>query len=190
MTCTINYVQVTISSILRKGKDNTLTTERLAKMWNISLKAAKRTLSSTTHSSIRSNEVFLTRRLRTDIYQRRYNVLGGEFARFHTDTLYFKVKSLSEHTCAQVYANKSGFTKLYLMENKSQAHNTLANFIHEIGIPRELHSDNAPELISGEMKKKLNKYEIYTTTTEPYTPKQNYAEDTIRIIKSWARYFM
>ena len=179
-----------ISSVRRKGRQNSITVERLSKLWNISLKAAKRTLNSTTHSSIRTNEGFLSRRLRTDIYQRRYNILGGEFSRFYTDTLFFKIKSLSQDTCAQIYANKSGFTKIYPMERKSQAHETLTNFVHEVGIPREIHSDNALELVAGEMKKKLIKYEIYTTMTEPYTPKQNYAEDTIRIIKTWTRYFM
>jgi len=180
-----------VRSVNRKKGRNTMNVESLSKLWNISLKAAKRTLHSTTHSAIRTKEGFLTRRYRTDLYQRRYNVLGGGFSQFYTDTLYFKVKSISQETCAQIYANKSGFTKMYPMETKSQAHNTLSNFVHEVGIPHELHSDNAKELISGEMRKKLNKYEIYyTSTTDPYTPKQNYAEDTIRIVKTWARHFM
>ena len=184
------YESVNVSSIRRKGKSNELTAEMLSRMWNISLRAAKRTLSSTTHTSIRSNEGHLARRYRTNVYQKRYRVLGGDFSRFYTDTIFFKVKSLDQQSCGQIYANKAGYTKLYFMKTKSQAHETLTTFVHEVGIPKQLHSDNAPELTKGEMKKKMNKYEIYNTQTEPHTPKQNYAEDSIRIIKSWARHFM
>ena len=76
------------------------------------------------------------------------------------------------------------------MKTKSQAHENITTFVHEVGIPKQLHLDNAPELTKGEMKKKMNKYKIYNTQTEPHTPKQNYAEDSFRIIKSYARYFM
>ena len=76
------------------------------------------------------------------------------------------------------------------MKTKSQAHETLTAFVHEVGIPKQLHLNNAPELTKGEMIKKMNKYKIYNTQTEPHTPKQKCAEDSIQIIKQWARYFM
>ena len=70
------------------------------------------------------------------------------------------------------------------MVNKSQAHESLSTFIHEVGIPHEIHCDEAKELISGEMKKKMIKYEIHNTWAESYSPWQNSAEDSIRVIKS------
>ena len=123
-------------------------------------------------------------------YQRRYNRLGGPYSRFYTDVLFSKVKSLSGNTCATLFSNRQGFIKLYPMSAKSQAHETFSMFIHEVGIPHELHADGAGELIQGEFRKKLNKYEVYTTVTEPYSPWQNDAERKIKAVKVLGRYLM
>ena len=68
---------------------------------------------------------------------------------------------------------------------KSEAHNSLSSFVDDVGIPSQLHSDDAKELCKGEMKKKMNKFNIFHTMTEPYSPWENYAEDCIRILKIW-----
>ena len=182
---------VIISSLRREGKANTiLTPEILSQAWHIPLNLAKRTMDVTEYKSIRSQEGKLSRRFRTNTYQRRYRRLGGPFSRFYTDTLFSKVKSISGNTCAQIYSNRIGFTKLYPMDSKSNAHNSFSTLIHEVGIPHELHSDHAKELTEGEFKKKLNKYEVYQTTTEPHSPWQNDAERKIGMVKRLGRYFM
>ena len=76
------YESINVSSIRRKGKSHELTAEMLSRMWSISLRAAKRTLSSTSNTSIRSNEGHLTRRYRTNVCQKHYRVLGGDFSPF------------------------------------------------------------------------------------------------------------
>lgn len=76
------------------------------------------------------------------------------------------------------------------MKSKSEAHNALSSLVHDVGIPSELHSDDAKELCKGIMKKKMVKYGIFHTMTEPYSPWQNYAEDCIRVTKNWVQYFM
>ena len=181
---------IVVYAIKMNETKNTLTAEKLSKMWRIPLLTAKRTIEGTTHRLIRTNEGHLSRRFRTDTHARRYNRLGGPYARFYTDTLFFKLRTVSQFSCAQIYSNRIGYTKLYPMVNKSQAHESLSTFIHEVGIPHEIHCDEAKELISGEMKKKMIKYEIHNTWAESYSPWQNSAEDSIRVIKSWARYFM
>jgi hypothetical protein len=76
------------------------------------------------------------------------------------------------------------------MEAKSNAHITFLSFIHEVGIPHKIHSDGAGEVVASEFRKKLNKYEVYLTTNEPYSPWQNDAERKIGLVKRLGRYFM
>ena len=86
------------------------------------------------------------------------------------------MKGITGETCAHLYTNRVGFTKLYPLITESKAHESLTRFIHKVGISHELHSDNAKALIQGDYRRKVKKYEIYTTETEPYYPWQNNAE--------------
>ena len=181
---------ICVSSVHLGLKSTTLTPEALAKMWRIPLMSAKRTLEVTTFNSLRTKEGKMSRRFRTDLYQRRYRRLGGPNARFHTDTLFSKVKSILGDTCAQLYTNSIGYTKVYPMSAEHKAHESLTTFIHQVGIPHELHSDGAKALTQGEFQKKTRKYEIHTSETEPYSPWQNHAERENKIIKKLGRYFM
>ena len=179
-----------ISGVRRGGAKSVLTPEMLSKLWRIPLSQARRTIQVTEQRSLRTQQGPISRRFRTDTYQRRYRRLGGPYSRFSTDVLFSKVKSTSGNTCAIIYSNKQGFIKIYPMESKSQAHETFSTFIHEVGIPHEIHADGAGELIKGEFRKKLNKYEVRSTVTEPYSPWQNDAERKIKAVKVLGRYFM
>ena len=53
---------------------------------------------------------------------------------------------------AQAYTNDQGYTCVYPMKLRSQAHQMLSTFIHEVGIPAAIHSDDAPELMQGKYK--------------------------------------
>ena len=181
---------VIISGVNTQSKDDSITPEILSKRWRIPLPKARDTLKATTYSSIRTNEGQMSRRFRTDTYQRRYKRLGGDNARFYTDTLFSKVKSIGGDTCAQIYSNRIGFTKLYPMKTEADAHESLTTFIHEVGIPQELHSDGAKAITQGEYGKRIKKYEIRTTQTEPYSPWQNDAERANKIVKKLGRFLM
>ena len=181
---------IIINKVETKAKNTSLSPELLSKLWRIPLQSAKRTLSVTTNNYIRTNEGKLSRRFRTDLFQKRYRRMGGNFSRFYTDTLFFKCKTLDLSTCAQIFCNKARFTCIFPMLTKSQAHEALTSFVQEVGIPNVLHSDDAKELSQGEMRKKMTKYGIFHTMAEPYSPWENYAEDSIRVVKNWARYFM
>ena len=162
----------------------------LAKVWKIPLKVAGEILECTTHNSRRIQDGKMSRRFRTDLFQKRYKRLGGEFSRFYTDTLFFGIKTRRGNTCAQVYANRAGYVRIYNLPSKAHAHESLSNFVHEVGIPSSLHSDGAKELIQGEFMRKMKKYEIYNTVNEPYSPWQNLAERMIGNIKRRTRHFM
>ena len=76
------------------------------------------------------------------------------------------------------------------MSLKSQAPSALDRFIHEVGVPHELLTDNAPELVAGEWKKKCKSKEMKQQFTEPHSPWQNNAELYIGIMKRSIRYLM
>lgn len=73
------------------------------------------------------------------------------------------------------------------MQLKSQTHETLSSFIHEIGIPSSLHSDNAKELMQGRFKDLCKEYHILCSYTEPHSPWQNRAVNAIRELKRHVR---
>jgi GH24 family phage-related lysozyme (muramidase) len=69
------------------------------------------------------------------------------------------------------------------MRLKSEAHLSLKSFVHNVGIPHVLHSDNAKELSQGEWRKVCNDFSIHTKNTEPHSPWKNRAEGHIRELK-------
>ncbi len=83
----------------------------------------------------------------------------------------------------QLYINDLSFTKIYLVKLKSEAPHTLSAFIHDVGIPHSIHSDDAPELMHGKFHALCQDYSIPTTYTEPHSPWQNRAEGGIRELK-------
>ena len=94
------------------------------------------------------------------------------------------------NTCAQIYSNCIGFVKLYPMTTRSDSHHSFSNFIHEVGIPHSIHSDDAKEEILGLFCKKMKKYEVHYSSTEPHSPWQNDAERKIAKIKRLGRYLI
>jgi len=155
----------------------------LAKKWCIGIETAKKTLRCTTQKGIRNTMYPIERRFRTRQAQLRYNQLSGRHGRFYTDTFFSSVPSLNGSKMAQLYINDLSFTKTYPMKLKSEVADTLSKFIHEVGIPHAIHSDDAPELMQGKFKQLCKEYQIQTSYTEPYSPWQNRAEGGIREIK-------
>jgi hypothetical protein len=137
----------------------------------------------TTQKGIRQTLYPIERRFRTKQAQLRYRQLSGRHGRFYTDTFFSAVPSLNNCKMAQIYTNDLSFTKVYPMQAKSDVADTLSAFIHEVGIPHALHSDDAKELMHGSFKQLCKDYSIPCTYTEPYSPWQNRAEGSIRDLK-------
>ena len=167
-----------------------LTGNDLAKLWGIGIKAADRTLKATTQLSTRYLNGKIHRRVRTRMHQRRYRQLWGHLSRFSTDTFQSKVKSLRGNKYFQLFCNQGAFTKSYAMKSRKDAHLALDKFLHEVGIPSELHSDGAEELVHGQWDSICQRHKIFRTMNEPHSPWQNLAERTGGIIKSRARDMM
>ena len=129
---------------------NKLSPDKLANLWGIGIKAAQRTLKSTTQTSTRYLSGKIHRRVRTRMHQRRYRQLWGHLSRFSSDTFKSNVKSLRGSQYFQLFCNGGAFTKVYPLKGRKEAHLSLNKFLHEIGIPSELHTDGASELVHGE----------------------------------------
>ncbi len=164
-----------------------VTKEQLSERWNIGISQAKKTLEVTTQKGVRSAILPLSRRYRTDLM---YNQRKLRNQKFYTDTLFGKSKSLSNNTCAQIFANESYFVKAYPMEKKSMAGSALRQFIRDYGVPEQLTSDGAGEQTGPktEFMQNVRKYGIEHHVSEPHRPQQNRAESVIREVKKrWFR---
>jgi hypothetical protein len=141
----------------------------------------------TTQKGIRHTTLPIEQRFRTRQAQLRYKQLGGRHGRFYTDTFFSGVPTLNGNSMAQIFTNDLAFTKVYPMKLKSQMHEALSAFIHEVGILSSIHSDDAKELMMGEFKELCKEFHIPCMYTEPYNPWQNWAENAIRELKRHAR---
>jgi len=90
----------------------------------------------------------------------------------------------------QIFVNDIGFTHFIPMKLKTDAGHALQEFIHDIGIPSSLHTDDAKELTSAHWKQVRKTYGIKQTLAEPYSPFQNRAEINIREMKKHTRRLM
>ena len=163
-----------------------LSPEDLSKLWRIGLKAARRTLKATSHKCIQTAGN-LTRRFKTDKAHLRYKRLSTRKGSFYVDILFLKVKSIPGYTCGNLYTTPLGFKKFFPMEGKTgqECSSSLQTLIHLVGIPPSLHSDNAPEFVQGNFRKKCRKFDIQQTATEPHSPWQKRAEPGICEVKSY-----
>ena len=174
-------------TFVSKQRHPAISKETLSERWNIGLVQAKQTIQVTTQRGVRSAILPLSRRYRTD---RMYNEKKLRGQKVYTDTLFGRVKSISNNTCAQIFANESYFVKAYPMEKKAQAGQALRQFIRDYGTPEMLTSDGAAEQTGPktEFVKNVRKYGIDHHISESLRPQQNRAESVIREVKrKWYR---
>ena len=69
------------------------------------------------------------------------------------------------------------------MKGRKEAPYALRRFIDDVGLPECIISDNAPELRSNDWKKILRDLGIKERPIEPYHPWQNYAENSVKMVK-------
>jgi len=173
----------TISSVKSSTPIAQVNASNLAQRWAIGEKAAANTHKVTTQKGIRNTMFPVERRFRTRQSQLRYPQLNGRHGRFYCDTFFSNAPAVDMSTCCQLFTNDIGFTKVYPMRTKGEAHHALRCFIHDVGIPHVIHSDNAKEQMQGQWRKLCTEFGIPTTFTEPHSPWQNRAEGQIREIK-------
>ena len=95
---------------------------------------------------------------------------------------------------AQVFATTFGYIVEFIpVVSKGCAHQGLSRFIHEIGIPEKLVSDNALEqgatttTSNSHWRKLISEYKIHHTFIQPHSPRQNRVEIYIGILRRQIR---
>ena len=184
----VNSVQVHLQDSVKIALPSTekhhheVTKELLSKKWGISISRAEATLKASTRLSMRSAIMPLSRWYRTDLLSQRLRRLS---TCFYTDTMLMKTRSSRGNICAQLFTDGS-FSYVQPMQSKADAYEGLAAFGHDIGIPRDMVSDNSKEQTNHgtEFMKLLRKWRTISRSIEPYSPWQNLAENIIGILKS------
>ena len=98
-----------------------------------------------------------------------YNHLSGYQGKFASDTAKANVKSLHGNNYVQIFSNRGHCIKIHPMKLKSDARDALHKFVHDVGVPHELLTDNTPIFIHGEWKKRCRKFQIYQKFTERHS---------------------
>jgi hypothetical protein len=107
------------SAATRSATQPLISTEHLARKWQIGLNKAQATLLATMQTGLRMVINPLARRYTTMLPHLRYPVVKKTL---YLDTMFAKMaKSLRQHTCAQVFTDGVGFTHAYPMKKKSEA---------------------------------------------------------------------
>jgi hypothetical protein len=161
--------------------------EELSKRWAIGQQVANDTIKVTTQSFIRNVVHPIEQRYRTKNATLRYNHLN---AIFRSDTMFSSVTSIAGNTMAQGFCTDFGFARFIPMVRKSEAGYALQELIHDIGIPKHIHTDDAKELTLGTWKKVCQEHGIAMSNTEPHTPQQNRTEGVIKEVKRHTQHFM
>ena len=132
----------------------------------------------------------INRRVKTTPHHLRYRHMSGYLGMFCSDTFKANVTSLRGNKYSQLFYNRGNFTTCYPIKKKSDAHHALDSFIHDIGIPEEILTDNAGELHLGEWGKTCRRRKIRQLTTEPHSPWQNHAELVGSIVQRKVHHLM
>ena len=161
--------------------------EELSKRWAIGQQIANDTIKATTQQFIRSAIHPIERRFRTKNATLRYNHLNAIVC---LDTMFSSVKFIANNSMAQVFCTDFGYVKAVPMTLKSEAGYALKEFIHDLGIPKHIHTDDAKELTMGTWKRVCQDHGIIMSNTEPHSPWQNRTEGAIKEIKRHTQRFM
>jgi hypothetical protein len=155
---------VQVQSTTTTRRKGVMTAERLARNWCISLEAAKRTLEVTTQRGIRTvANPLLSRCFRTNDRQLRYRRLRADM---FTDTMESDVVSKQGNKYAQIFATQFGWTRVYPMAKKSNAHEGLSLLFARDGVPNCLIMVNSKEQTLGQFRAKAREADCWIKQTE------------------------
>jgi hypothetical protein len=143
----------------------------LAKRWGITLEQAKATLNSSTQTAVRNILTPSERKVRLKAPRLNFPLVKGVF---YVDSLFYKIPSVNGFKGGSLFTNGLGYDRFY-------------PFIHNVGVPQTLISDNAKEEILGRAWDTCTKYRIIVKTTVPHSPWQNLAKASIRELKKTVR---
>ena len=170
-----------VSSVSTQERHSILTEEQLARRWGIGIETARSTIWATTQVGVRRILHPVDRRYRTRRADLKFPTANKPW---YADTAFFTLPSVRRKTCAEIFTDTEGYDHFYSMKSKSEAGDALNMVIEDTKwIPRTIITDRAPEEIGGTWNAVRKKFQINQRWTEPYSPWQNAAENSIRKIK-------
>ena len=173
-----------ISALHTTNPRSALTHVALAKRWGISLEQAKATLLCSTQTAVRNILTPSERKVRLKAPWLNFPSIKGDF---YVDSLFSKIPSVHGYAGGSLFTNGLGYDRFYPWKRKSEHADALMQFIHDVGVPHTLISDNAKEEVQGRARDTCTKYRINVKTTVPHSPWQNLAEASIRELKKTVR---
>ena len=160
-----------------------VTPEHLSKIWCISPEDAKRTIDTTTQTSVRTQDPTLSRDYGTNDRMLHYKRIKDYF---FMDTFFATKKggrSSRGHTCCQLFVTDKGFLYVVPMRRKSEVLQALKQFAKEIGAPTSIIADMSGEQMSHNVQKFCNDIGTTLRALEEGTPWSNKAELYIGLLK-------
>ena len=166
-----------IGSSIITERHSSVTPERISKIFGCGIQTAKDTLHVTTQHGVWSAVHPLTRCYWTDLLSLCYRCLD---TLMYSDTMHFKVKSLAQHTCAQIFA-MDDYVRAYPVCAEWLILETLCTLAEDVGVPRELLMDNTNVMTGpeAEFNKQARFLWIKMHSIEPHAKKQNKGECVI-----------
>ena len=135
---------------------------------------AKQTICVMTQHGVRSAIHPLTHHYHTDLLSLWYRHLD---VLMYSDTMHFKVKSLNQNKCTQIFATDD-FAIAYPVQAECHIRDTLWTLAEDVRIPRELLTNNANAMMGpdADFNKQAHFLRIKMRTIEPHNKKQNKGE--------------
>ena len=164
-----------------------VTPEHLSKIWRISHEDAKRTIDTTTQTSVCTQDPTLSRNYGTNDHMLHYKHIKDYF---FVDTFFATKKggrSSRGHTCCQLFVTDKGFRYVVPMRRKSEVLQALRQFAKEIGAPTSIIADMSGEQMSHNVCKFCNDIGTTLRALEEGTPWSNKAELYIGLLKEAVR---
>jgi len=180
----MNDIDRKVAATSSLDRHSSATAEDLATRWGIGVKTAANTIKVTTQHGVRNVLAPISHRFRTRQAQLKYPHLRTNI---YSDTMFSSTKSCRGNTCGQLFVKFSCF---YPMDSKSGAGDALNEFVHDVGIPAILITDNVEEETLARWSEVCKHYLIKQWWTEPYSPWQNRAESEIGELKKQCRRVM
>ena len=141
-------VEEFFSHATNASRPHGVTPKHLSNIWRISTEDARRTIDTTTQTSVQTQDPTLSHNYSTNDCMLRYQCIQDYF---FIDTLFATKKggqSSQGHTCCQLFVMDKGFIYLIPMRRKSEVLHAIKQFAKEIGVPTSIIADMASEQMS------------------------------------------
>ena len=172
----------TVKVVKTGSRQNHVGAALLAQRWGITLSRAEDTIGATTQHVVRTTlHPTLFRRFRTIDRQLRYRHLPYQV---FTDTMQSSLVSwYRQNKYAQVFCTCFGWSRVYPMRRKADAHEGLSLMAQRDGVPIAIIMDGSKTHTISKFRTKCKEMGCHVKQTEPHSPWQNAAEGAICELK-------